>query len=372
MSKPNDFFATLAGIIVVGLVIGGLAATLQRIGNPANMGVCVACFTRDIAGALGLHRAGIVQYLRPEIPAFCLGSFLAALVFREFRPRTGSAPVIRFILGMFAMIGALIFLGCPWRAMLRLAGGDWNAILGIAGLIVGISIGVGFLRGGFNLGRSYPSRTVAGLVLPAVMFVLLILAVLYPQFGEDGRAALFRSAKGPGAASATVVASTLAGLVIGFLAQRTRFCTVGGIRDAILMRDFHLLSGVAAFLVAAFVMNVVYGQFHPGFTRGVSDAGEIINQPAAHTTHWLNFGGMILAGLSFTLAGGCPGRQVFLSGEGDGDAGLFVLGMLTGAAVAHNFMMVATQSTAPYILAIGLVLVMIIGFMGRERLAPAR
>ena len=240
MSKRKDYFATLAGIIVVGLVIGGLAATLQRIGNPANMGVCVACFTRDIAGALGLHRAGIVQYLRPEIPAFCLGSFLAAMVFREFRPRNGSAPVIRFFLGMFAMIGALIFLGCPWRAMLRLAGGDWNAILGIVGLIVGISIGVGFLRGGFNLGRSYRSRTVAGLAMPAVMLVLLVLAFLYPQFGEEGKAALFRSAKGPGAASAAVVVSTIAGLVIGFLAQRTRFCTVGGIRDVILMRDFHL------------------------------------------------------------------------------------------------------------------------------------
>ncbi len=372
MSKRKDYFATLAGIIVVGLVIGGLAAMLQRIGNPANMGVCVACFTRDIAGALGLHRAGIVQYLRPEIPAFCLGSFLAAMVFREFRPRNGSAPVIRFFLGMFAMIGALIFLGCPWRAMLRLAGGDWNAILGIVGLIVGISIGVGFLRGGFNLGRSYRSRTVAGLAMPAVMLVLLVLAFLYPQFGEEGKAALFRSAKGPGAASAAVVVSTIAGLVIGFLAQRTRFCTVGGIRDVILMRDFHLLSGVAAFLVAAFVMNLVFGQFHAGFTRGVKDAGEILQQPAAHTTHWLNLAGMLLAGLSFTLAGGCPGRQIFLAGEGDGDAAVFVLGMLTGAAVAHNFMMVAAQPTAPYIVVIGLALVMIIGFMGRERLAPAR
>jgi YedE family putative selenium metabolism protein len=256
--------------------------------------------------------------------------------------------------------------------MLRLAGGDWNAILGIAGLIVGISIGVAFLRGGFNLGRSHPSRTVAGLAMPVMMFVLLILAFLYPQFDEEGKAALFRSAKGPGAASAAVVASTIAGLVIGFLAQRTRFCTVGGIRDVFLMRDFHLLSGVIAFLVAAFVLNMVYGQFHPGFTRGVNDAGAILRQPAAHTTHWLNFGGMVLAGLSFTLAGGCPGRQVFLSGEGDGDAAVFVLGMLTGAAVAHNFMMVATQPSAPYILVIGLVLVMIIGFMGRERLTPAR
>ena len=369
MSKPKDFFATLAGIIVVGLVIGGLAATLQRLGNPANMGICVACFTRDIAGALGLHRAGIVQYLRPEIPAFCLGSFLAALVFREVRPRTGSAPMVRFVLGMFAMIGALVFLGCPWRAMLRLAGGDWNAILGLAGLIVGIAVGVQFLKVGFSLGRSYPTRSVTGLAMPFVMFVLLLLAVLYPQFGEAGKAALFRSAKGPGAAAAPVALSIAFALVIGFLAQRTRFCTVGGLRDAILMRDYHLLSGVVAFLGAAFVVNLIYGQFHPGFTLGANEAGEIIKQPASHTNAWLNFGSMVLAGLSFTLAGGCPGRQVFLSGEGDGDAALFVLGMLTGAAVAHNFLMVATQPTAPYIVVIGLIVVCIIGLLGRERLS---
>jgi len=372
MKKAQDFIATTIGIVIVGVVIGAIAATLQKLGNPANMGICVACFTRDIAGALGLHRAGIVQYVRPEIPAFCLGSMLAALIFREFRPRMGSAPVVRFVLGMFAMIGALVFLGCPWRAMLRLAGGDGNAILGILGLIAGISAGVAFLRGGFNLGRSYPSRMVAGLMMPFVMLVLLVLAFAYPQFGEQGTAALFRSSEGPGAASAAVALSAGAGLIIGFLAQRTRFCTVGGIRDVILMRDFHLLNGVVAFLVAAFVMNLVYGQFHPGFTRGMDDAGQILQQPAAHTTHWLNFAGMVLAGLSFTLAGGCPGRQVFLSGEGDGDAAVFVLGMLIGAAVAHNFLMVGTQPNAPAIVVTGLVLVTVIGFMGRERLVPVR
>ncbi|MBU0718481.1 MAG: YedE-related selenium metabolism membrane protein [Planctomycetes bacterium] len=371
MGRRRDIFATLGGIIVVGLAIGALAATLQKLGNPANMGICVACFTRDIAGALGLHRAGIVQYLRPEIPAFCLGAFIAAVMFREFRPRTGSAPVVRFLLGMFAMIGALVFLGCPWRALLRLTGGDWNALLGLAGLIVGIAVGVQFLKSGFSLGRSYPTRPLAGLTMPFVMLVLLVLAILYPQFGEVGKAALFRSTTGPGAFNAPVALSVVFGLVIGFLAQRTRFCTVGAFRDVILMRDFHLLSGVIAFVIAAFVLNLAFGQFHPGFTLGTNEAGEILQQPASHTNAWLNFGGMVLAGLSFTLAGGCPGRQVFLSGEGDGDAAIFVFGMLTGAAVSHNFLMVATQANSANIVIIGLVVVCLIGFLGRERLVAA-
>ena len=57
----------------------------------------------------------------------------------------------------------------------------------------------------------------------------------------------------------------------------------------------------------------------------------------AHSSHLWNFLGMTLAGLAFLLAGGCPGRQLFLAGEGDGDAAIFVLGMVFGAAFSHNF-----------------------------------
>ncbi len=124
MSAFRDFFGSRKGIISVGVLIGILAPILQKLGNPGNMGICVACFERDIAGALGLHRAAVVQYIRPEILGFVLGALAAAIIFREFRPRLGSAPIIRFVLGMVAMIGALVFLGCPWRALLRLAGGD--------------------------------------------------------------------------------------------------------------------------------------------------------------------------------------------------------------------------------------------------------
>ena len=127
----KNVLSTKKGIIGVGAIIGVLASLLQFWGNPANMGICVACFVRDITGALGLHRAGIVQYMRPEIIGFVLGSFIAAYAFKEFKSRLGSAPIVRFILGFFAMIGALIFLGCPWRAILRLAGGDLNSIFGL-------------------------------------------------------------------------------------------------------------------------------------------------------------------------------------------------------------------------------------------------
>jgi hypothetical protein len=181
MSKFLFFSASRWGIVFAGVFIGVFAALLQKMGNPGNMGICVACFERDIAGSLGLHRAAVVQYMRPEIIGFVLGSLLAAYLFREFRARAGSAPIIRFVLGAFAMIGALVFLGCPWRAMLRLAGGDGNAILGLLGLVGGIWIGTLFLKNGYNLGRSQATYTSAGWILPLTMLGFLLLMLIFPQ-----------------------------------------------------------------------------------------------------------------------------------------------------------------------------------------------
>jgi YedE family putative selenium metabolism protein len=323
--RLTRLFASRQGIVLAGAVMGILAPLLERLGNPPNMGVCVACFERDIAGALGLHRSAVVQYLRPEIIAFVLGATIAALLFREFKPRAGSTPIVRYVLGLFAMIGALAFLGCPWRALFRLAGGDLNAILGLAGLAIGVAIGVQFLKAGYSLGRSYRSTTAVGWIMPIIMIGLLLLRIFAPKFSEGG--AIFFSETGPGSMHAPLLISLGAGLIIGFLAQRTRYCTMGSIRDVILMGDTHLISGVGSLVVVAFLSNLILGQVSFG----------VFGQPVAHSQHLWNFLGMVLAGLAFALAGGCPGRQLFLSGEGDGDAGVFVLGMITGAAFAHNF-----------------------------------
>ena len=66
----------------------------------------VACFIRDSAGALKLHTAAPVQYFRPEIVGFVCGSFLLALLTREYKSTAGSSPMVRFILGAAMMIGA--------------------------------------------------------------------------------------------------------------------------------------------------------------------------------------------------------------------------------------------------------------------------
>ncbi len=362
MSAVKEFFASRTGIIGVGVFIGICAALLQKWGNPGNMGICVACFDRDIAGAIGLHRAAVVQYLRPEILGFVLGALISAYVFKEYRARAGSAPIVRFVLGMIAMIGALVFLGCPWRALLRLAGGDGNAIFGLLGLITGIGIGALFFKAGYNLGRTQKAYPSVGWLLPLIMLGLLALRIIFPPLaGQEQSGILFYSLKGPGAMYAPLAVSLAVGLAVGVVAQRSRFCTMGAFRDLFLFRQLHLLSGLIALLLAAFLTNLILGQFKPGFE----------GQPVAHTMQLWNFLGMVVAGLAFALAGGCPGRQLFMTGEGDGDAAVFVLGMIVGAGVSHNFGLASSpQGIGPHGVAavvISLMVLVFIGFTMRQK-----
>ena len=245
--------------------------------------------------------------------------------------------------------------------MLRLAGGDGNAIFGLAGLICGIWIGTLFLKGGYNLGRAQKTYPSVGWLLPLTLLGFLVLMFVYPQVPDQPQSGvLFYSQKGPGAMHAPLLISLIVGLVIGFLAQRSRFCTMGALRDLVLFGQTHLLGGFLALLVFAFITNIIVGQFHPGFE----------GQPVAHTLQVWNFAGMVLAGLAFALAGGCPGRQLFLSGEGDGDAAVFVFGMIVGAAFSHNFGLASSpKGLGPHGVAaviVGLAVCLFIGFTMRQ------
>ena len=315
-------------IISGGLIIGVIASLLVFFGNPANMGFCIACFLRDTAGALGLHRAGAVQYIRPEIIGLVLGSFIMAVCKKEFAAKGGSSPLTRFVLGFFAMIGCLMFLGCPFRMILRLAGGDFNALLGLAGFVLGILCGVFFLNKGYTLKRSYRQPVVEGAVLPIVQVVMLVLLVAAPAFilfTEEGA--------GPGAKHAAIAVSLIAGLIVGAIAQQTRLCMVGGIRDVVLFRETKLLFGFVAIFVSALVCNLVL----TAATEGTYFTAGFAGQPVAHTDGLWNLLGMLLVGFACVLLGGCPLRQLILAGEGNSDSAVAVLGLMAGAAFAHNF-----------------------------------
>ena len=316
----KNYLSKNGKILVTGLVIGFAAVVLTALGNPGNMGFCIACFLRDTSGALGLHSAGVVQYFRPEIAGIVAGSMIAALAAGEFKGRGGSAPLLRFVLGAFVMVGALMFLGCPLRMVIRLGGGDLNALVGLVGFIVGILAGVVFLKKGFSLGRAYKQSALEAGAFPVVYVLLFLLGLLAP-------ALLKLSEEGPGSMRAPVIAALIAGLAVGVLCQRSRMCMVGGVRNAVMFRDFGLISGFGAILVAVILGNLIAGRFHPGFA----------SQPVAHTDGVWNFLGMALVGWASVLAGGCPLRQLILAGQGDSDSAVTVLGMMGGAAFCHNF-----------------------------------
>ena len=315
-------------ILLAGLLIGVIASLLVFFGNPANMGFCIACFLRDTSGALGLHSAAAVQYIRPEIVGLVLGSCIMALWKKEFTPRGGSAPMTRFILGFFVMIGCLMFLGCPFRMILRLAGGDLNALLGLVGFAAGIGAGVLFLNRGYSLKRTYKLSRAEGMVFPIVEIVILVLLIAAPAFIHFTEAG-----GGPGAKHAAILISLAAGLIVGALAQRTRLCMVGGIRDVILFREWKLLLGFVAILVSALAVNLIL----TAVTGTAYFTASFAEQPVAHTDGLWNALGMALVGFGCVLLGGCPLRQLVLAGEGNTDSAITVIGMMVGAAFCHNF-----------------------------------
>lgn len=340
-------------VICAGLAVGLIGVALTMAGNPGNMGICTACFIRDIAGGIKLHTAAVVQYVRPEIIGIVFGAMVMSLMSGDFKARGGSAPVSRFVLGFFVMVGALMFLGCPLRMTLRLGGGDLNALFGLAGFAAGVGAGTVFLNKGFSLKRSYQMPALEGYALPAINAALLALLVAAPSV-------LAFSESGPGSMRASIGIALVAGLAVGALAQKSRLCFVGGIRDGIMFKDFHLIYGFVGVIVAAIVGNLVVGKFNPGFA----------GQPVAYNTLvsgdfvWA-FLGMFLVGLASILLGGCPLRQLVLSASGNSDSTVAVLGMLVGAAFCHNFGLASsadgTTANGHIAVVLGLVVVAVIG-----------
>lgn len=362
--EKESFIKRYGLLIGTGLAVGAAAVLLTYLGNPANMGFCIACFLRDIAGALNFQRAGfdaevgtgIVQYIRPEVIGLVLGSTAIAFVRGEFKPKGGSSPMLRFVVAVFVMIGALVFLGCPLRMVIRIGGGDLNAVVGLAGFAIGILIGIQFLQRGFSLRRAYQQSMAEGLIFPVLMAALLALLLIGPDF-------IVFSAKGPGSMAAPVLVALAVALLIGVLAQRSRLCMVGGIRDAVMFKDFRLISAFIAIIAAVLVGNLVLGSFKLGFAE----------QPIAHSEAVWNLLGMVLVGWGSVLLGGCPLRQLILAGEGNSDSAVTVTGFIVGAAVSHNFGLASSATgigTGPVAIAVaaGFVVLAVVSVMNTQKL----
>ena len=306
--------------LLSGLAVGLAGAVLVLLGNPRNSGICASCFAENVAGALRLHGDPRLSYLRPELPGFLLGATLASLATRGFQARGGSAPLVRFFVGAFLIVGSAIFLGCPIKVLLRLAGGDLSALAGLAGLVAGAWAGVRFLRKGFFLGRSARTGALAGWVLPGAMALLAAASLLAPPAFTGGLVGAAREHAPP-------LASLGIGLAVGALAQRSKFCVSGALRNFFLTRSARMLGGLLLLFAAALAVNLAAGLFHPG----------LHDQPGSHPDASWSAAGMFLVGLGAVLIGGCPFRQLVMAGEGDADAGAAVLGMLVAGGLVQSW-----------------------------------
>ncbi len=315
-------------VIAAGLLLGSLGALLSVWGNPENSGICVSCFIENSAGALGFHDNQRMQYLRPELLGFVLGSMACAIFFREFRSRGGSSPLPRLFAGILLMVGCAVFIGCPIKLFLRLTAGDLTSLAGVAGLVAGVWLGVRGLANGVEPGPPDDTGRGEGLLMPAVFLLLLALLLVRPGF-------LIFSSRGSAAQHAPLAISLIAGLLLGIIAQRSRFCITGSIRDILLLGGrSYMLWGFIGFLLAAVSCNLVSGRFNFGF----------YGQPGAHLEHLWSFLGMGLVGWISVLIGGCPFRQLIKAGEGDADAGLVVVGMFIGGALVQSWGIAATAA----------------------------
>ncbi len=326
LRDPHTWF-----VMVAGGLLGLFGVWLAVLGNPENSGICVSCFLENSAGALGLHDNARMQYLRPELIGFVLGSSLSALGFREFSSRGGSAPLPRLLSGVFLIVGCAVFIGCPIKLFLRVTAGDWTSLPGLFGLVVGVWLGLKALAAGVHLGSAKKERGGSGFWTPLLFLLLLGFLLLRPGF-------ILFSDRGSAAEAAPVMIALGIGLLLGALAQRTRFCITGGLRDLLVMGlRAQLFWGFLIFILIAFTGSLVSGGFNPGF----------YGQPGAHLDMLWSFLGMLLVGSISVLIGGCPFRQLIKAGEGDADAGLVVVGMFLGAGLVQSWQLAGTAAGVP-------------------------
>ncbi|MCR9245233.1 MAG: hypothetical protein NXI31_09390 [bacterium] len=168
--------------VVFSAIVGVLAALLVSFGNPGNMGLCGACFVRDVAGALGLHAGPAI--VRPEVVGIVLGALVCCWMSGRHVGRSGSHAVTQFVLGVAMAIAALVGWcgalcgGCPVRLIVLTGEGNGDAFVAVAGLLVG-----GAVAHSLGLAAAPASAAAAGGPGTAGKVAVVVLLVLVVAYG---------------------------------------------------------------------------------------------------------------------------------------------------------------------------------------------
>ena len=136
------------------------------------------------------------------------------------------------------------------------------------------------------------------------------------------------------------------GIVIGYLAQQSGFCSIGGMRDLFLFKQTRLFFGYTTLIASAFIGYLIFSLIlksaFPNF-YWAANKGFFTPIPGAPggLENWVYIilaiiGGFGL-GLLGVMVGGCPLRQIVMAFEGSVKSLYFILGMMVGAILFHLF-----------------------------------
>jgi uncharacterized membrane protein YedE/YeeE len=140
---------------------------------------------------------------------------------------------------------------------------------------------------------------------------------------------------------AVPIVTLFLGLIIGWLGQRSGFCSIGGFRDFFMFKHTRLLFGFLALIGGAFIGYLVFKILFPTAFEGffwVLGKGlmPVPGAPAGLTVSayiLLAIVGGIAVGLIGVLLGGCPLRQLVMTSEGNIKSLCFVVGICIGSIV---------------------------------------
>jgi hypothetical protein len=154
----------------------------------------------------------------------------------------------------------------------------------------------------------------------------------------------------------------LIGIIVGFLAQRSRMCFVAGFRDYLLVRDRELLLGLFAFLVTIWILTSIMYSMNI-LKKGIPEYGDIVvrsqvemEMSGLNIRHIKLFGGLSgvssimnkfllisigggwLMGILSTFVEGCVLRQHVLIAQGSIDSLYYIIGFYCAVFVYYNFL----------------------------------
>lgn len=133
------------------------------------------------------------------------------------------------------------------------------------------------------------------------------------------------------------LATLLIGVITGYLGQRSRFCTISGIRDFFLVKDTYRLKGLIGIILGAIVGLVLVNKLGGNISKFTQPGGwqflpllkDGLNVTPSILIPLSAVGAFFMAYFS-VIAEGCPFRQHVMAGEGRLSGILYLAGLVVG------------------------------------------